>query len=913
MSNTNRSATQDDRSARDARRRKRKERSAKSAAPEPKNIVSGAGQPLDLSVRRELEEQLGHDFSQVRLHTDRDSGRLADLMGADAFAVGRDVFFREGAYRPGTADGRRLLAHELLHTVQDPHGPGALRAGRDLGAVSLPQEAIEREAEDAAQESVRAAMLGTTRPDHPTPTVEPGQQTPGWLRYATVDADRHRSELIDPATLVDRLANGVLRSLRGDPEDRSKRARMQLAQLPDELQDAVLERLERRLLSSEQERLLDLVTEIEDDADMERSALDAPMVETDPAEELRFARESERRTANERRAQAEEPDPAPGPEKDEQAATGATGSTPRNGGTRKDGTTPQGGGAPGGPVADGGNAEQPSKEERGTPAADASGAPGAAPAAQAPQSASAAPGSPSADKTAAGEQSTDGKSAGGAQADGQRAGGKEDGKGTGADGKEGTERAGTPVASKEESAAKNRPGAVDALVAGKQLKSADKRGQEQPTGSPVAARAETQQPGAASTLDGVRTQDLDGPETHVDEDPFGQGSESEVDVGGGEPSAWDVTLQPDDYLPAQDLDVSAVPTADTLDPSSSGGASAPSFPAPPVTKADKVQAERDAEDAEDAAAESEPDTADDVDDAPAGAETGDADGAGAGGGPDDALAADRAAEARTAPGTASKDPKSGADPKAGPVAAQVGVAEAPGRPAGGGEAAEQASKEERGTPAAGEASGPGQEKGSAQAAGGKPAAAQSAGSGAQQQAAAAPADKAEPAGGAQASSPGRDSHVSGGSNSDASGGASANAAAGAQHEPSGGGTTSRTEQPPARTEAATEKSAPAGGEHGKGGAAPAAAPQTAKAAPEAPRPDRRARGGAGEGTPAGRGRGSAGARHEGCRPGRRRRRRQCGRAREEGQEGLRADPEPVQRLPRGGPVHRREAQAAQGT
>ncbi|MEW1659478.1 DUF4157 domain-containing protein, partial [Streptomyces sp. NPDC093707] len=812
MSNATRSASQNARSARDEQRRKRKERSARSSAPEPKNIVSGAGQPLDLSVRRELEEQLGHDFSQVRLHTGRDAGQLAELMGADAFAVGQDVFFREGTYRPGTADGRRLLAHELLHTVQNPHGLGALRAGRDLGAVSLPQEAVEREAESAAQESVRAAMLGATREDDTTPGVEPGHATPGWLRYATLDADRRRQELLDPATLVDRLASGVLRSLRGDPEDRSKRARRQLAQLPDELQDAVLDRLERRLLSSEQERLLDLVAEIESDEDLEQNALDAPMVETDPAEELRFAREEERRAADGQREQEQRPGPAPGPEKDGQEAAGAAGSTPRNGGTREDGTTLQGGNAPGGPAAQGRDAGPGGRQEQqpgggGAAPAAASGAPGAAPAQQAPESAPAAPGGQPADKAAAGDApSADGKSSDGTSSGGApQSGGKEDKKDAGADGREGTEREGTPVAGKEESAAKNRPGAVDALVAGQQVKPQDKRGQEKPSGSPTAARAETLQPGAVSTLDGVRTQDLEGPQEQVDDDPFGTGSQSEVEVGGGQPSAWDVTLQPDDFLPAQDLDVSTVPTADQLD---SGSSAAPSFPAPPVTKADKVQAERDAEDAEDAAAGV--DSEEDVDEAPAGAETADA------AGPDDGTgeetAPDRSAEALTAPGTASKNPTSGADPKAGPVAAQVTVQEAPGRPAGGGEATEQATKEEKGTPAAGEAAGPGQEKGAPQAAGGTSAAAQSAGGekpaaggGEQQQTA---ADKGESAGaGTQASSPGRDSQVSGGSNANASGGASTDAAAGAQREPSGGGTASRTEGP-------AEQGAPAGGEHG---------------------------------------------------------------------------------------------------
>ena len=246
------SHAQDAQAAQAERRRKRKER-ATSRTPEPKNVVSGAGQPLDPSVRRELEERLGHDFSRVRLHTDRDAGQLTEMLGADAVAVGQDIFFREGTYRPGTADGQRLLAHELLHTVQNPDGLGALRVGRDLGAVSLPQQAMEREAESAAQALVRG--------EEQAPEVEPEQSTPGWLRYATVDADRSRMEQLDPATLVDRLANGVLRSLRGDPADLSGRVRLQLARMSPQLQDSVLDRLEVRLLSNEYDRLLDLAEE----------------------------------------------------------------------------------------------------------------------------------------------------------------------------------------------------------------------------------------------------------------------------------------------------------------------------------------------------------------------------------------------------------------------------------------------------------------------------------------------------------------------------------------------------------------------------------------------------------------------------------------------------------------------------
>ncbi|MGW6736458.1 eCIS core domain-containing protein [Streptomyces sp. NPDC055013] len=287
--------------AAEQRRRKRKERAAKSRTPEPKDIVSGAGQPLDPGVRRELEERLGHDLSRVRLHTGRDAGQLTELLGADAVAVGQDIFFREGAFKPGTDEGRRLLAHELLHTVQNPHGLGALRAGRELGAVSVPQQAIEREAEEAARDLV----------EQPEPTaaeqmdVEQGQATPGWLRYATVDADQRRMEQLDPATVVDRMANTLLRSLRGDPEDRSGRVRLQLARMAPQVQDIVLDRLELRLPTPVIDRLVEAVEETEQAGPLPSDAAAAPLALPDAvaeAEEERERASAEERQEEDRRA-----------------------------------------------------------------------------------------------------------------------------------------------------------------------------------------------------------------------------------------------------------------------------------------------------------------------------------------------------------------------------------------------------------------------------------------------------------------------------------------------------------------------------------------------------------------------------------------------------------------------------------
>ncbi|WP_327688509.1 DUF4157 domain-containing protein [Streptomyces tubercidicus] len=809
---TSHSATQDNSQATAAeKRRKRRERNAKSRTPEPKDIVSGAGQPLDLSVRRDLEEQLGHDFSQVRLHTDRDSGQLAEMMGADAFAVGQDIFFREGTYRPGTADGQRLLAHELLHTVQNPHGLGALRAGRDLGAVSLPQEAIEREAESAAQSSVLGALRDSVRTEESAAAeIGEGQATPGWLRYATVDADRMRMEQLDPATLVDRLANDVVRSLRGDPEDWSKRTRMQLARLPDELQDAVLERLESRLLSSERDRVLDLVEESEAQGVLgadtaEWAALDAPAVEPDLADNLRIERDSEQRSAEEERAREEKPALAPGPEKDRAEARPAPGSTPRNGGTPQSGSTPQGGGAPRGGQESGTSAgkeggssagKKPSGSAGGTAAEEKDSTSSTTPESGKEDGQEKSEGGQAVEKHGEGKKDGEDKQSGDDKKGGQD---KKDADGKkGAADKEETEQRETAAASKEESAAKNRPGAAEQLAAGQPAKQEDKGDRNRFDGSPTAGR-DTELPSRTSRLDGVRNQDLDGPEEAADDDPFGSGSESEVEVGGAEKSAWDTKLQPEDFLPEQDLDVSGVPTAENLEPNSSAGQTVPSFAAPPPTKADKVQAERDAEDAEDEAAEAEPEQAEAADplESEPSVETE--------GGPDDAFSGDpdaeRLADSRPGAGAPSKDPKAGDDPKAGPVAAQKAVQESPGGTEGGGAEKESAAKEEKGTKADGDKAKGAQEKESQKASGGKATAPETAGKGEEPkkdeqkndgQKKAEPATASESGGDtagkddkgqdSKAPSPARDTHVSGGSNADTPGGASNQATSGAQSD-----------------------------------------------------------------------------------------------------------------------------------
>ncbi len=82
------------------------------------NAIRGGGQPLPKPVRAFFEPRFGHDFGRVRIHTDTRAAEVAQAANAQALTAGRNVVFGTGQYAPGTGEGRRLLAHELTHTIQ---------------------------------------------------------------------------------------------------------------------------------------------------------------------------------------------------------------------------------------------------------------------------------------------------------------------------------------------------------------------------------------------------------------------------------------------------------------------------------------------------------------------------------------------------------------------------------------------------------------------------------------------------------------------------------------------------------------------------------------------------------------------------------------------------------------------------
>ncbi|MBF6047289.1 DUF4157 domain-containing protein [Streptomyces sp. NRRL B-1677] len=135
-----------------------------------KLLSAQSGRPLDTGVRRDMERRLGGDFSRVRVHTGETAQASAASLQAMAYTVGRDVAFASGAYDPASDEGRGVLAHELVHVMQNGGANGGAESGdRPVGALRLsdPADAEEREAEEAVRAVASGARARVTRRSAP--------------------------------------------------------------------------------------------------------------------------------------------------------------------------------------------------------------------------------------------------------------------------------------------------------------------------------------------------------------------------------------------------------------------------------------------------------------------------------------------------------------------------------------------------------------------------------------------------------------------------------------------------------------------------------------------------------------------------------------------------------------------------
>ncbi|NEO31320.1 MAG: DUF4157 domain-containing protein [Symploca sp. SIO3C6] len=165
--------------------------------------VRGSGQPLAASVRTFMEPRFGYDFSSVKVHNDSQAAHFSRSLNAQAFTIGRDIFFDTGRYEPNTTSGQHLLAHELTHTVQQQ--PQASRmvvqrrettpsnSPRTSAAIASPPRPSPAPSPPVtAAKSIVAVSDQTESPTSPAPGLESSATQP--------QADSEPPEQKTPAT-----------------------------------------------------------------------------------------------------------------------------------------------------------------------------------------------------------------------------------------------------------------------------------------------------------------------------------------------------------------------------------------------------------------------------------------------------------------------------------------------------------------------------------------------------------------------------------------------------------------------------------------------------------------------------------------------------------------------------------------
>jgi hypothetical protein len=132
------------------------------APPQVYQALRSPGLPLDPSSRDFFASSFaGHDFTDVRVHTDTEAAQSAASVDALAYTVGTDVFFAAGQYAPETSAGQQLLAHELTHVMQQGEGRGGGGISEKLEVGEAGDE-YEQEADRVAAQVMRRASQGAS-------------------------------------------------------------------------------------------------------------------------------------------------------------------------------------------------------------------------------------------------------------------------------------------------------------------------------------------------------------------------------------------------------------------------------------------------------------------------------------------------------------------------------------------------------------------------------------------------------------------------------------------------------------------------------------------------------------------------------------------------------------------------------
>jgi hypothetical protein len=175
------------------------------------NVLASPGMPLEPTLRHDMEQRFGHDFSAVRTHTDAAAQQSARDVKAQAYTMGHDIVFGAGRFAPATTKGRRLIAHELTHVAQMSAfgSPSTLSAMLRLPILRKPESDVDADEE----ERLRLALAPIARLGNIPP---PAGLMGGAARILIDWAEKKQSEFEDPQKTDEErhdIAQGLLKAL----------------------------------------------------------------------------------------------------------------------------------------------------------------------------------------------------------------------------------------------------------------------------------------------------------------------------------------------------------------------------------------------------------------------------------------------------------------------------------------------------------------------------------------------------------------------------------------------------------------------------------------------------------------------------------------------------------------------------
>ncbi len=168
------------------------------------HTLRGGGQPLPASIKSFFEPRFGHDFSRVRVHTEREAVTLAGAIQARAFTIGQNIVFGEGQYVPTSTAGCRLLAHELTHVVQQTQ-LSAYQLTSQFRPPIIPRSPAGKKEHLTGRHDTETTISEKSQGDLSGREKELLNET--WLRYGTVGEEDFTG---NRAKDIDMLARAII-------------------------------------------------------------------------------------------------------------------------------------------------------------------------------------------------------------------------------------------------------------------------------------------------------------------------------------------------------------------------------------------------------------------------------------------------------------------------------------------------------------------------------------------------------------------------------------------------------------------------------------------------------------------------------------------------------------------------------